>query len=68
MSDLLVLLALFARAEGITVGEHIRLDDMAPHCTKTCKVLLVLLAPAARAEGSAVGEHIRHNGMALPRS
>jgi len=60
-----VLLALFARADGSTVGDPNWHDGMAPHHSQEMQSLLGPLALSAHADGSTVGDHIRHEGMEL---
>jgi len=84
MAGQLALLTLLARADGRTVGHHVRHDGMALQHSWEMTGLPELLAlcvragkrcyagwccwPVAQANGSTVGEHIRHDGMTPHRS
>ena len=63
-----MLLALFARADGSTVGNHDWPDGMAPHHSQEMQNLLVPLAPYAHANDRTVDDHIRHEGTVLHHS
>jgi len=68
MYGLLVLLAIFARADGSTVGDPHWPDGMAPRHTQERYHLLVPPAPYAHAEDSTVDDHLQHDGTVLYRS